>query len=44
MGESPSGQAEGMMLVPLVMVILPITVIFAVWPSFQALQWNGGLD
>ena len=35
-----AGKAEVMMLVPLVMLILPITVIFAVWPSLQALQWN----
>lgn len=39
-----AGKAEVMMLVPLVMVILPITVIFAVWPSFQALQWNAGFS
>ena len=35
-----AGKAEVVMLVPLVMLILPITVIFAVWPSLQALQWN----
>lgn len=38
-----AGKAEVVMLVPLVMLILPITVIFAVWPSLQVLQWSGGL-
>jgi tight adherence protein C len=33
-----AGKAEVWMLVPLVMVILPTTVIFAVWPSLQTLQ------
>jgi tight adherence protein C len=33
-----SGKAEIAMLVPLVLLILPITVLFAVWPSLQALQ------
>lgn len=33
-----SGKAEIAMLVPLVMLILPITVLFAVWPGLQALQ------
>lgn len=33
-----SGKAEIAMLVPLVLLILPITVVFAVWPSLQALQ------
>lgn len=33
-----AGKAEVWMLVPLVMLILPTTVIFAVWPSLQTLQ------
>ena len=33
-----AGKAEVWMLVPLVLLILPTTVIFAVWPSLQALQ------
>lgn len=33
-----SGKAEIAMLVPLVLLILPITVLFAVWPGLQALQ------
>lgn len=33
-----SGRAEVAMLVPLVLLILPITVLFAVWPGLQALQ------
>lgn len=33
-----AGKAEVWMLVPLVLLILPITVIFAVWPSLLALQ------
>lgn len=33
-----AGKAEVAMLVPLVLMILPVTVIFAVWPSLQALQ------
>lgn len=33
-----AGKAEVWMLVPLVLFILPTTVIFAVWPSLQALQ------
>jgi pilus assembly protein CpaF len=35
-----AGKAEVLMLIPLVMMILPITVIFAVWPSLQALESN----
>ena len=35
-----AGKAEVWMLVPLVLLILPTTVIFAVWPSLQALQVN----
>ena len=35
-----SGKAEIAMLVPLVLLILPITVLFAVWPSLQALQFG----
>ena len=35
-----SGKAEIAMLVPLVLLILPITVLFAVWPGLQALQLN----
>jgi tight adherence protein C len=35
-----AGKAEVLMLIPLVMLILPITVIFAVWPSLQALEGN----
>lgn len=33
-----AGKAEIAMLVPLVLLILPITVLFAVWPGLQALQ------
>ena len=33
-----SGKAEIAMLVPLVLLILPVTVLFAVWPGLQALQ------
>lgn len=33
-----AGKAEVAMLVPLVLLILPVTVVFAVWPSLQALQ------
>ena len=33
-----AGKAEVWMLVPLVLLILPTTVIFAIWPSLQALQ------
>lgn len=33
-----SGRAEVAMLVPLVLLILPVTVLFAVWPGLQALQ------
>ena len=33
-----AGKAEVRMLVPLVLLILPTTVVFAVWPSLQALQ------
>lgn len=33
-----SGKAEVAMLVPLVLLILPVTVLFAVWPGLQALQ------
>jgi tight adherence protein C len=35
-----AGKAEVVMLVPLVLMILPVTVIFAVWPSLHALQGN----
>ena len=35
-----AGKAEVVMLVPLVLTILPVTVIFAVWPSLHALQGN----
>ena len=35
-----AGKAEVLMLIPLVLLILPITVIFAVWPSLQALEGN----
>ena len=35
-----SEKAEVWMLIPLVLIILPITVIFAVWPSFQALEFS----
>jgi tight adherence protein C len=35
-----AGKAEVWMLIPLVLLILPITVIFAVWPSLQALQFS----
>jgi hypothetical protein len=35
-----AGKAGVLMLIPLVMMILPITVIFAVWPSLQALQFS----
>lgn len=33
-----AGKAEVRMLVPLVLLILPTTVVFAVWPSLEALQ------
>lgn len=35
-----AGKAEVLMLIPLVLLILPITVIFAVWPSLHTLQWS----
>lgn len=35
-----AGKAEVWMLIPLVLIILPITVIFAVWPSLQALEFS----
>lgn len=35
-----AGKAEVWMLIPLVLIILPITVIFAVWPSLQALEFT----
>jgi len=35
-----AGKAEVQMLVPMVLLILPITVIFAVYPGLQALQFD----
>jgi len=35
-----AGKAEVQMLVPMVLLILPITVIFAVYPGIQALQFG----
>ena len=35
-----AGKAEVQMLVPMVLLILPITVIFAVYPGLQALQFG----
>jgi tight adherence protein C len=35
-----AGQAEVKMLVPMVLLILPITVIFAVYPGLQALEFG----
>lgn len=35
-----AGKAEVWMLIPLVLLILPITVIFAVWPSLQVLHFS----
>jgi tight adherence protein C len=35
-----AGKAEVWMLIPLVLIILPITVVFAVWPSLQALEFS----
>ena len=35
-----AGKAEVWMLIPLVLIILPITVIFAVWPSLHALEFS----
>lgn len=34
-----AGKAEVQMLVPMVLLILPVTVIFAVWPGLQALEF-----
>lgn len=36
-----AGKAEVQMLVPMVLLILPVTVIFAVYPGLQALQFGG---
>jgi tight adherence protein C len=33
-----AGKAEVSMLVPMVLLILPITVIFAIYPGIQALE------
>jgi len=35
-----AGKAEVRMLVPMVLLILPVTVIFAVWPGLQALEFG----
>ncbi|MFT6973159.1 MAG: tight adherence protein C [Pontimonas sp.] len=35
-----AGKAEVRMLVPMVLLILPVTVIFAVYPGIQALQFD----
>jgi tight adherence protein C len=35
-----AGKAEVQMLVPMVLLILPITVIFAIYPGLQALQFG----
>lgn len=35
-----AGKAEVQMLVPMVLLILPVTVIFAVYPGLQALQFG----
>jgi tight adherence protein C len=35
-----AGKAEVRMLVPMVLLILPVTVIFAVYPGVQALQFE----
>ncbi len=35
-----AGKAEVSMLVPMVLLILPITVIFAVYPGLQALEFG----
>ena len=35
-----AGKAEVAMLVPMVLLILPVTVIFAVYPGLQALQFG----
>jgi tight adherence protein C len=35
-----AGKAEVQMLVPMVLLILPITVIFAVYPGLQALEFG----
>jgi len=35
-----AGKAEVRMLVPMVLLILPVTVIFAVYPGIEALQFE----
>jgi tight adherence protein C len=33
-----AGKAEIKMMLPIVFLLLPISVLFALWPSFQQLQ------
>jgi tight adherence protein C len=33
-----AGRAEVRMMIPVIFLLLPISVLFALWPSFQQLQ------